>query len=176
MEIFNELSAELQGMVTHHLFHTRAQGELFHNLPPDLQRKVITDGFTSDDVHDSYNHRCKPSSGRCTLRFCLYGFFHWPGALEEYPHYRQYGMCSTCKEKNDRRLARRKERLDGRALLEQTWKNDDEDAIEEHWRWHRIDSDYDEESEYASDTDAVWEMMEEDEQRRQREINEESLP
>ena len=68
-------------------------------------------------------------------------------------------MCSTCKEKNDRRLARRKERLDGRALLEQAWKNDDEDAIEEHWRWHRIDSDYDEEWEYAPDTHAVWEMM-----------------
>ena len=55
MEIFNELSAELQGMVMHHLFHTRAQGELFHSLPPDLQRKVITNDFTSDDVHASYD-------------------------------------------------------------------------------------------------------------------------
>ena len=137
METFNKLSEELQGMVAEHLnggapLHTPAQRELFCSLPPDLQRKVLTDAFTSDDVRDSYNRMCRPSSG-CQLRFSLYGFFHWPGALEECDHYRLHGMCSRCKEKNDRRLARRRERLRGRALLQQAWMNDDERAIDEHW-------------------------------------------
>ena len=179
METFNKLSEELQGMVAEHLnggapLHTPAQRELFCSLPPDLQRKVLTDAFTSDDVRDSYNRMCRPSSG-CQLRFSLYGFFHWPGALEECDHYRLHGMCSRCKEKKDRRLARRRERLRGRALLQQAWMNDDERAIDEHWHWCRVDSDYDNQSD-SPDTHAIWEMMHEDELRQQREINEEMLP
>ena len=54
---------------------THAQLQLFYNLPPDAQKKVSYDDFSSDNVHDSYNYRCKPSSGRCVLRSCLHGFF-----------------------------------------------------------------------------------------------------
>ena len=66
------------------------------------------------------------------------------GSIEEYAHYRQHGMCSECKQKNDRRLARRKERLDGVARLEQAWMNGDHVGIEENWHWGRLNSSYDE--------------------------------
>ena len=107
----------------------------------------------------------------CENSFTLWGIFHSPGSIEEYDHYRLHGMCSRCKEKTERRKARREARLRGRALLEQAWMNDDDRGIEEHWHWHRVDSDYDNQSD-SSDTR---EMMMEDEQR-QREINEENLP
>ena len=117
MEIFSNLPEELQRFVLSHshIMHraTPAQLELFQSLPPDAQQKVYNDAFSSDDVYDSYNYRCKPSSGRCVLRFCVFGLFIISGSAEEYPHYRQHGMCSKCKEKNDRRLVRRKERLEG---------------------------------------------------------------
>ena len=169
MEIFNKLSAELQGMVMqyHHLIRTPARRKLFRSPPPDLPRKVLTHTL---EVSDSDDPMRRPSSG-CWLCFSLWGFFHRPGSIEECDHYRLHGICSRCKEKKDRRLARRRERLEGRALLEQAWKKNDERAIEEHWHWHRVDSDYDEQS----DSPDTREMMEEDEQRRQREI-EEHLP
>ena len=48
MEILNNLSPELQGMVLHHLFPTPAQVKAFRSLPPALQRKVATDAWTPD--------------------------------------------------------------------------------------------------------------------------------
>ena len=89
MEIFSNLPFELQGLVLSHSRVTRraipAQLELFQSLPPDVQQKVYNDAFSSDDVYDSYNYRCKPSSGRCVLRFCLFGLFIISGSAEEYP-------------------------------------------------------------------------------------------
>ena len=143
MELFNKLPYELQGFVLSHSYvlcdATPARLQLFHSLTPDVQQKVYSDAFSSDDVHDSYTYRYKPGSGRCVLKFCLYGFFNWPEAAEEYPHSRQHGMCSKCKEKNDRRLARRKERLEGIARLNQAVKNNDEEGIDEHMRWCAVD-------------------------------------
>ena len=134
MEIFRNLPFELQGFVLPHSHllcdATPAQLELFQNLPPDVQQKVYNDAFSSDDVYESYNYRCKPTSGRCVLRFCLFGLFIISGSAEEYPHYRQHGMCSKCKEMNDRRLARRKERLEGIPSLNQAVANNDEEGIE----------------------------------------------
>ena len=74
----------------------------------------------------------------------MYGFFNWPEAAEEYPHYRQHGMCSKCKEKKDRRLVRRKERLEGIVRFNEAVKNNDEDGIEAHMEWCAVESDYDE--------------------------------
>ena len=77
MELFNKLPFELQGLVLSrsHVMRraTPAQLDLFQSLPPDAQQKVYNDAFSSDDVHDSYNYLCTPSSERCVLRFCLYG-------------------------------------------------------------------------------------------------------
>ena len=89
MELFNKLPFELQGFVLSHSHVMRratpTQLELFQSLPPDVQQKVYNDAFSSDDVRGSYKYRCKPGSGRCVLRFCLYGFFNMPEAAEEYP-------------------------------------------------------------------------------------------
>ena len=82
-------------------------------------------------------------------------------------------MCSKCKEKNDRRLARRKERLEGIARFNQAVKNNDEEGIDEHMRWCAVESDYDELSEYAPDEHEVMEMMNADNERRERESYEE---
>ena len=123
---------------------THAMLERFYSLPPDVQQKVYHDEFSSQEMEASEEYRCKPSSGSCAHRFCLYGFFMFSGSIEEYPHYRQHGMCSECKQKNDRRLARRKERLDGLARLEQAWMNGDHVGIEENSHWGRVNSSYDE--------------------------------
>ena len=148
MEIFSNLPVELQGFVLSHSHllcdATPAQLELFHSLPPDVQQKVYNDAFSPDDVRGSYKYRCKPGSGKCVLRFCLFGFFNMPEAAEEHPHYRQHGMCSKCKEKNDRRLVRRKERLEGVACFNRAVKNHDEEGIDEHMRLCAVESDYDE--------------------------------
>ena len=153
MEIFNKLPFELQGMVLSHSYllcdATPDQLEVFHNLPPEVQQKVYNDAFSSAEVRDSRNHRCNPRSGRCVLRFCLYGFFNMPEAAEEYPHHRQHGMCSQCKEKNERRLARRKERLEGIARLNQAIRDDDEQGMDAYGHWCAVESDYDELSEHA---------------------------
>ena len=161
MEILNNLSPELQGMVLHQLFQTPAQVKAFRSLPPALQRKVATDAWTPDEVRGL---KCR-SPHVCGLSFTLWGIFHRPGSIEEYDRYRLHGMCSRCKEKTERRKARREARLRGRALLEQAWMDDDERGIEEHWHWHTVDSDYD----YQSDSPDTREMMMEDEQR-QRDI------
>ena len=91
------------------------------------------------------------------LRCCLFGLFIFSGSAEEYPHYRQHGMCSKCKEKNDRRLVRRKERLEG--IANQAVQNNDEEGIDEHMRWCAVESDYDELSEYAPNEHEVMEMV-----------------
>ena len=91
MELFNKLPFELQGFILSHSHllcdATPAQLELFHNLPPDVQpdvqQKVYNDAFSSDDARDSYKYLCKPSSGKCVLRFGLFGFFNMPEAAEE---------------------------------------------------------------------------------------------
>ena len=160
MELFNKLPFELQGFVLSHRYMlcdaTPAQLELFHSLPADVQQKVYNDAFTSHDVRDAYKYRCKPGSGRCVLRFCLYGFFNWPEAAEEHPHYRQHGMCSKCKGKNDRRLARRKERLEGIARFNQAVENNDEEGIDEHMCWCAVESDNGELSERARMSTKAW--------------------
>ena len=68
-------------------------------------------------------------------------------------------MCSKCKEKNDRRLARRKERLEGIARFNQAVKNTDEEGIDEHMRWCAVESDYDELSEYAPNEHEIMELV-----------------
>ena len=176
MEIFNKLPFELQGMVLSHSHilcdTTPTQLEIFYSLPPDMQQKVYSDAFTSEDVHDYYKSRCKPGSGRCVLGFSLYGLFLITGSAEEYAHYRQHGMCSKCKEKNDRRLVRRKERLEGIARFNEAVENNDEDGIEAHMEWCAVESDYDELSEYAPNEHEVMEMMNADNERREREFYE----
>ena len=152
---------------------TPAQLELFHSLPPYVQQKVYNNAFTSDDVRDYYKYRCKPRSGRCVLGFCVYGLFLVSGSAEEYPHYRQHGMCSQCKEKNERRLARRKERLEGIARLNQAIRDDDEQGMNAHGHWCAVESDYDELSEYAPNEHEVMEMVNSDNERREREFYEE---
>ena len=93
------------------------------------------------------------------LRFCLFGLFIISGSAEEYPHYRQHGMCSKYKEKTDRRLVRRKERLEGIARFNQAVKNNDEEGIDEHMRWCEVESDYDELSERDPDEHEIMEMV-----------------
>ena len=173
MELFNKLPFELQGMVRSYSIPlcdaTPTQLEIFYSLPPDMQQKVYSDAFTSEDVRDYYKSRCKPGSGRCVLGFSLYGLFLISGSAEEYHHYRQHGMCSKCKEKNDRRLARRKERLEGVARFTQAVENNDGDGIEAYMEWYAVDSDYDELSEYAPNEHEVMEMTTADNERRERE-------
>ena len=176
MEIFSNLPEELQRFVLSHSRVMRratpAQLELFHSLPPDVQQKVYNDAFSSDDARDSYKYRCKPGSGKCVLRFCLFVLFNMPEAAEEYPHYRQHGMCSKCKEKNDRRLARRKERLEGIARFNQAVENNGEEGIDAHMQWCAVESDYDELSEYAPNEHEVMEMVNAENVRREREFYE----
>ena len=93
-----------------------------------------------------------------------------PEAAEEYPHYRQHGMCSKCKEKNDRRLVRRKERLEGIARFNQAVENNDEEGIDAHMRWCAVESDYDELSEYAPNEHEVMEMVSAHNERVEREL------
>ena len=114
---------------------THAQLELFYSLPPDVQAKVYLDEFSIEEVRGSRNYRCNSTYRSCQLRFCLYGFFNFDGSIEEYAHYRQHGMCSQCKEKNERRLARRKERLEGIARLNQAIRDDDEQGMDAYGHW-----------------------------------------
>ena len=137
-----------------------------------MQQKVYNDAFLSDDARGSRNHLCNPRYGSCALRFCLYGFCNMPEAAEEGPHYRQHGMCSKCKEKNDRRLVRRKERLEGIARFNQAVKNNDEEGLDEHMRWCAVESDYDELSEYAPNEHEVMEMVNAHNERVEREFYE----
>ena len=81
-------------------------------------------------------------------------------------------MCSKCKEKNDRRLVRRKERLEGIARFNQAVENNDEDGIEAHMEWRAVESDNDELSEYAPNEHEVMEMVNADNERREREFYE----
>ena len=73
MEIFSNLPEELQRFVLSHSHVMRraahAQLELFQSLPPDVQQKVDNDAFSSDDVYDSYNYRCKRTRGRVHPRW-----------------------------------------------------------------------------------------------------------
>ena len=162
MELFNKLPFELQGMVLSHSLllcdATPTQLEIFYSLPPDMQRKVYSDAFTSADVRDYYKSRCKLGSGRCALGFSLYGLFMITGSAEEYHHYRQHGMCSKCKEKNDRRLVRRQERLEGIARLNQAIRDDDEQGMDAYGHWCEVGSDYDELSERDPDELEIMEM------------------
>ena len=150
MEVSGNLSPEMQVRMLHSLLKTPAQVDLFYSLSNDLQRKVATDTWTSEEITDV---KCK-SRYLCWFSFSLWGFFHAPGSLEEYEHFRLHGMCSRCKEKTERRKARREERLQGSALLEWAWMNDDEQGVEEYWRWHRIGSDYDD----GSDAPDTWDL------------------
>ena len=172
MELFNKLPFELQGMVRSYSIPlcdaTPTQLEIFYSLPPDMQQKVFSDAFTREDVRDYYKSRCKPGSGRCALGFSLYGLFMITGSAEEYAHYRQHGMCSKCKEKNDRRLVRRQERLEGIARLNQAIRDDDEQGMDAYGHWCEVGSDYDELSEYAPNEHEVMEMMTADNERRER--------
>ena len=79
--------------------------------------------------------------------------------MEEYAHYRQRGMCSECKQKNDRRLARRKERLDGVARFNQAVENNEDEGIDAHMRWCAVESDYDELSERDPDEHEIMETV-----------------
>ena len=106
------------------------------------------------------------------LSFCLYGFFNMPEAAEKYPHYRQHGMCSKCKEKNDRRLERRKERLEGIARFNQAVENNDEEGFDAHMQWCAVESDYDELSECAQNEHEVMEMVNAHSERVEREFYE----
>ena len=137
---------------------THAMLELFYSLPPDVQEKVYLNEFSSEEVEASDEYRCEPSSPSCALRFCLYGFFTYSGSIEEYAHYRQHGMCSQCKDKNDRRLARRKERLEGYARLNQAIRDDDWPGMDAHGHWSGIFSDYDELSDRDPDEHDIMEM------------------
>ena len=137
---------------------THAMLELFYSLPLDTQQKVYYDQFSSEEMEASDEYRCEPSSAGCPLRFCLYGFFMFSGSIEEYAHYRQHGMCSQCKEKNDRRLARRKERLEGIARLNQAIRDDDWQGMDAYGHWCAAESDYDELSERDPDELEIMEM------------------
>ena len=68
---------------------------------------------------------------------------------------------------------RREERLEGLARFNQAVKKNDEEGIDEHMRWCAVESDYDELSEYAPDEHEVMEMMNADNERREREFYEE---
>ena len=120
--------------------------ELFYSLPPDVQEKVYLNDFSSEEVEASDEYHCEPSSPSCALRFCLYGFFTYSGSIEEYAHYRQHGMCSECKRRGERRLARRKQRLEGYARLNQAILDDDREGMRAHGHWSHIGSDYDDQS------------------------------
>ena len=125
---------------------THAQLELFYSLPPDVQAKVYSDEFSIEEVRGSRNYRCNSPYRSCVLRFCLYGFFNYDGSIEEYAHYRQHGMCSQCKRRGERRLARRKQRLEGYARLNQADRDDDWQGMEANSHWCHIGSDYDDQS------------------------------
>ena len=75
------------------------------------------------------------------LRFCLYGLFNFDGSIEECAHYRQHGMCSQCKRRAERRLARRKERLEGYARLNQAIRDGDREGMDAHGHWSGIFAD-----------------------------------
>ena len=107
------------------------------------------------------------------LSFCLYGFFNWPEAAEEYPRYRQHGMCSKCKAKNDGRLVRPKERLEGFARFNQAVATNDEEGIDEHMCWCAVESEYDELSEHQPDEHEVMEKVNAQNERVEREFHEE---
>ena len=124
---------------------THAQLELFYSLPPDVQQKVCYDEFSPEEVRGSRNHRCNPRYGSCMLKLCLYGFFSFDGSIEEYAHYRQHGMCSRCKARGERRLARRKDRLEGYARLNQAILDDDREGMHAYGHWSRIFANYDNE-------------------------------
>ena len=81
-------------------------------------------------------------------------------------------MCSKCKEKNDRRLVRRKERLEGIARFNQAVQNNDEEGIDKHMRWCAVESDYDELSEYAPNEHEIMEMVNAHNERVEREFYE----
>ena len=80
------------------------------------------------------------------LTFFLYGFFSFDGSIEEYAHYRQHAMCSRCKARGERRLARCKERLEGYARLNQAILDDDREGMRAHGHWSGTFSDYDDQS------------------------------
>ena len=125
---------------------THAQLELFYSLPPDVQAKVYLDEFSIEEVRGSRNYRCNSPYRSCNLRFCLYGFFNFDGSIEEYAHYRRHGMCSQCKHRGERRLARRKQRFEGYARLNQAVRDGDHEGMEAHGQWSGIFSDYDDQS------------------------------
>ena len=125
---------------------THAQLELFYSLPPDVQAKVYLDDFSIEEVRGSRNYRCDSPYRSCKLRFCLYGFFSFDGSIEEYAHYRQHGMCSQCKRRGERRLARRKQRFEGYVRLNQAARDGDHEGMEAHGHWSGIFSDYDDQS------------------------------
>ena len=124
---------------------THAQLELFYSLPPDVQAKIYLNEFSIEEVRDSRNHRCNSPYSSCMLRFCLYGFFSFDGSIDEGAHCRQHGMCSRCKARGECRLARRKERLEGYARLNQAILDDDREGMRAHGHWSRIFADYDDE-------------------------------
>ena len=121
---------------------THAHLELFYSLAPDVQQKVYYGEFSSEEVRGSRNHRCNPRYGSCMLKLCLCGFFSFDGSIEEYAHYRQHGMCSRCKARGERRLARRKERLEGYARLNQAILDGDREGMSAHGHWSRGFADY----------------------------------
>ena len=70
-------------------------------------------------------------------------------------------MCSQCKEKKDRRLVRRKERLGGIARLNQAVENEDEEGGDARMRWCADESDYGELSERDPDEHEIMEIVSE---------------
>ena len=110
MELFNKLPRDLQDMVRSYspVLHdaTNAQLELFGRTQPDLQACVFSGQCPKNVERDAWRHLCKVGYGGCQFMFCLHGYFHDPQALEEYPHYREHGMCSRCKQEDERRAAR----------------------------------------------------------------------
>ena len=146
MDLFTRLPDELKGhMLSHALWNpSPAQVELFKTLQPEIQGYVLASEYPFELEEDTYGKRCKLNSWKCVYRFCLVGFFRYPGCLEELPHYREHGMCSQCKQEEARQAARRKERLEGLARFQQAWSTHDQQGIDQNRIWCTVDAMYDE--------------------------------
>ena len=147
MEIFSNLPEELQGVVmsyTRGMWNaTPAQLRLFKTCEPRHQQVVLAREYCREVRHHPLTMRCKFEGWHCPLRFSFYGFFTHPDAIEEYPHYREHGMCSRCKQEDERRAARRAERLEGCARLARALSIGDEQGVADNWPRYDVDSRYD---------------------------------
>ena len=142
MELFSNLPDDLQG-VDGMRDATNKQLQLFKTLEPWIQQIVLTCDYSCEYIQLSWRRRCSFRGSHCTLRFCVYGYFDDPEAIEEFPHYRKRGMCSKCKQEEARQAARRQERVDGITRFQQAFHDNDEIGMLENERWCDVDSLYD---------------------------------